>query len=65
MLVLRSMTENAVMAQYCGRDAEVGKLLALASAHLDQDEQDQLLQSLNATIPREIPDQWGAVWGEH
>ncbi len=64
MLVLRSLTENAVIAKYCGRDAEVGKLLALASAHLDQDEQDQLAQSLNGTIPGEIPDQWGAAWGE-
>jgi hypothetical protein len=61
---LGAVTENAVIAKYCGHDAEVVRLTALAKDHLDQASMEQLKTSLQNVIALELPDRWNAVWSD-
>ena len=63
-LVLAALIENAAIAKYCGRDAEVKKSMALAKANLDEVSQRELVRALREVAPLEIPDRWDATWRE-
>ena len=59
MSVTRSLIENAVLAKYCGKEAELDRLTALAEKLPAEDHAD-FDKALAHVVPLEAPDRWGA-----